>query len=946
MHTFSFDDDYTGSSGLSFNFTRALPTRTYDGTEVSGGKPRYDRPVSIVPASIVPISMLGGTNHSLSLFASGYNAAGTSPLWVMYYDTPSAKYLRVVKVEIPDTNTGGTAFTNSSQYNDTVLNYSTTAPLDLMRGAITDRAYLPMDAIVVYGSIWVGCSVSVKVSTTADLVPWRPNAYAILRSCDMGLTWEVVIDDVALNEARGVGRGSPFMMQNYYTPGHRGSGAITEAWLAITDYRGAVPENPGGCTVDVFRIRRGGATLSTWQTDKEISPGSYANPTLRIRTADVADPAGPSPIPTLTHVHSAGLLKKGNHLVLIAAIGDIQHRNRLIKWVLEDYFLDTSMDYTDRAAWFKNNQWHGSYDRDPTNPADGDGQSGWQSVGCCQHPIDDDALLIGSDLAANAIVKLTIDGTDAFTGKAKLDHVYGVQSAMSGSLVYAPSVFVMKSQAPERPEPIIASLDNFALSFSPTKPDFRISQWKRILLDNKSNGVDWCMVQRGNDGEHLTGVNNALVVNDTIYLSHQYDIGATSLPALSRITMPTKTVTCRPLLVGGGGRNYVLDNFNSYLEPWSGNPHSITTISRNSMGLFQDGSVVLDPQPPTMINQILRIDTVERTTHNVGFSTVGGYVVDRVGSTGVVGLFQEGSAARRMRAWILGATSTLMRTKTTSFNSHWFDYQGHVSNINRSLDCVSSNRWIPHVYADDFFRQPHGIFGNYFNISVQLFSSLYDANPDKMMTDPGSDVQRYYIAPEYACDTNDGTTPGYPLPPGDDTSVHPHEEASISGFTLSSSWTLLLSGMMSDSSWDQCYSPAAVFDLCTLYRDANNYITISADTKSQSLRLTARVAGSDVPIQLIPGWLWVRDSPFLVGLSFIASSPYTLRVSASFAGGRVQTVTPDLGSAFGAALNELRFSNHDRTKVHEFRWIGGLINDSVAISQNDLDAALTSLNFL
>lgn len=54
----------------------------------------------------------------------------------------------------------------------------------------------------------------------------------------------------------------------------------------------------------------------------------------------------------------------------------------------------------------------------------------------------------------------------------------------------------------------------------------------------------------------------------------------------------------------------------------------------------------------------------------------------------------------------------------------------------------------------------------------------------------------------------------------------------------------------------------------------------------------------------------------------------------------------DLSVGFDAALTELRFRSWDESEVNEFRWIGGMIDDAVAMDTANLTGQLTSLSFL
>lgn len=150
---------------------------------------------------------------------------------------------------------------------------------------------------------------------------------------------------------------------------------------------------------------------------------------------------GVTTIPRMTHVHSGGLLKSGSNLVLCLAVGDTQLYNRVVKWTLTNYFSAIpAPDYSVASNWGKDNNWHGSYDPDTTIASDGDGEEGAQFVGCSQHPTDQGALLVGSDLTSDAVAKLSIDSN----GKAKFEHVFGLQSSISLKGVFQPSAFIMK----------------------------------------------------------------------------------------------------------------------------------------------------------------------------------------------------------------------------------------------------------------------------------------------------------------------------------------------------------------------------------------------------------------------------------------------------------------------------------------------------------------------
>lgn len=894
IHSFFFDG-MQHLNGLNFAITRLAATRTYDGVAVAAGVERYDRLVSIAPASPKPTMVL--FNDRLDqVMGSGRNSTGTGDIWVVQHtDLTDETFVYVLNTANP--SFAGGMFSDQSQYIVTHLLKRSPDAYDVLLGSRPNEAYRPFDAIVCLGSIWLVCGVWAR-ATSND--PWVPSGYGLVRSNDLGATWSRYTDDLALGEEPGRPRGSPWMAQNYYTPGFRQtSGTLLTAVIAAVDYRNntGVP-TPNGCTVDVAGIQRQNSA-DPWRTDHEVSPSIYINPTLRLTKAHLGGIG-------LTHAHSCGLLRNGDDLVLIISIGDTQPRNRLIKATLRNFFVQSGIDYTVPGNWMFDLDWHGSYDRNPSDLNDGDGQLGYQPVGMCQHPTDTGALLMGADLEGNGIVKVSV-GTD---GKAKVEHVYGVQSSLSDGRVLVPSVFIIKTPRPES-GPYAAYIANLREDIS----DALSAKWNRVILS--TDGEHWFMAQRGDED---LGAGQPVISGGYVYISKPQTTG------MSRVPFPTRVVSARPLLIGAGGRNYVKDGFDFVLTPNSG--HTITVITRGANGLFTEPlvSTPIDPQPPTQINQILRIDAVERPQTKT--KQIGYYVVDS--HNGGPTSFQVGLLQRCSRVWILPAKG-LPREKTTELSTDWgAGLPPNFTNQNRSLCTAVQNRWMPHVLSN-VFNIPTG-----YPLRFDLYST---SSPDPM-----SDVQRYYLAPEFAVD-GEGT-PGYPLPP-DDGLTHPAEFVALSGFSAPHDWTLLVAGMMSDASWDHCFTRTTrLYDLCTFYGDANNYVSFSADAAGLGLKVSVRSGGVDLPpFNVGADWFWTRDSALLLGVSYSGATG-KLVVAASLGGGAVNTASAALGTAFTAPLAKLQFSDASATKANEFRWIGGQIDDSTSTSESDLISQLNTLGFL
>lgn len=242
--TFFFNngDSYTG--GLSMTFTRGVPTCDYEGNPITGDDDeRYDRTVTIASASANPTDVL--TCRSASLLGSGLNAAGTDYLWVVselrLVSGVETKYVHVLNTAAPATN--GNTFTNSTQYATTAPTPLAGGEHDILKGAITNKGYSPIDAIVCWGSIWLVCKAFTRANSSS---PWIESGIGLVRSDDAGKTWSWYWDDLDIAYASDRRRGQRWSVQNYYTPGYRGTGPLLEAWLVVSDYLNVAPGGAGG----------------------------------------------------------------------------------------------------------------------------------------------------------------------------------------------------------------------------------------------------------------------------------------------------------------------------------------------------------------------------------------------------------------------------------------------------------------------------------------------------------------------------------------------------------------------------------------------------------------------------------------------------------------------------------------------------------------------------
>ncbi|MGE3107504.1 MAG: hypothetical protein AB7G11_13345 [Phycisphaerales bacterium] len=468
---------------------------------------------------------------------------------------------------------------------------------------------------------------------------------------------------------------------------------------------------------------------------------------------------------------------------------------------------------------------------------------------------------------------------------------------------------------------MITTYDNYIAEFS--EPG-----WQRVIYSPTGGADSWCMIQRGDEG-----VARGLIVGDSIYMETQP--GQTDAVRLFRFPKPARVVTCRPLLVGSGGQNFVKDSFDagSY-----GNGHDLITIDRDTSGNFVDPDTmsVISPPPPTRINRILLVKGTPRSVDDeIVDSAIGQFVVDRVGGDMASPAFTRSAnqaLQRCLRTWILDATGhELQRSKTTGFVSQWSSGVEPDMPAGFQLQLASRNRWTP-VVCSNAYLLPENIF-------AFLRTTLYS-------TDAGNsvqDAQRYYLAPEFAGE--DTAVPGYPLPPHASGSSA-DEDAKVVGFSIQNNWTLFLAGMVGDATWDQCFYPLDNYTLYTLYGNSTNHIRIIADTQQRRLLIIVAYNG-DARTFVINGWYWVRDSALLLGLAY-SSSTQKLTIVGSLAGGRVQTATQigTGGVSFNSALTELQCRDTVASTVREFRTIGGKIIDDTTQTEAQMKSALVALDFL
>jgi hypothetical protein len=392
--TFIFDDGFASTPGLSWRFSRPVPTVDFGGLPVAPDQPRPTEPSTLAGAP--DVLEVRSTSGAIQIVASGLDHDGVTPLLVTYEF--QGRYVDVFTV-------AGDALLEAEAAgigrNRTVLGVGG----DIMQGAYPGKRYAPAAGAVCHGLIALLCEVS---SIWGD--KWVVDATGIVVSQDQGLTWSLLFTGGWVQPSKN--RAREWSMQNWW-PMIDGPDPL-EAWFAGTDYRG----NPGasGGQALIFRATRPGVG-QPWA----IQPGTVAY--------EQAGNLG-------EHFHTAAVLPFGDDGIrTIVSIGDGQANNRIVSLTRDD------KDYLSPEGWTVDERYHGS----EGTP----GTQGNQFVGCA--PFAGGAL-VGGDMHYEQIMRLTFD---PLLPHPTTSWVYGLGSATQGNDC---NMFLVKSPTPNMPgSPYIAT---------------------------------------------------------------------------------------------------------------------------------------------------------------------------------------------------------------------------------------------------------------------------------------------------------------------------------------------------------------------------------------------------------------------------------------------------------------------------------------------------------
>lgn len=755
---FQFDGGVRLSAGLAFEFERGVPTVDEAGRAVGPDGARFAREATI--ASPVEMELVRASNYGTTILGSGLDHDGVTPLLVVRDSS-----LNVIDVFASAGD--GLMQAEATGVGRARTSLGAAGIVDIMGGAVPNHRYDPRAGVVCHGLIVLSCAVSYQ--PFPPISAWIVKSTALVVSQDRGGTWQLVHQDVSVQENRE--RVREWSMQNWW-PDEMGA-APTTAYFAAADYR-SKPGCDGGRVI-AFRATRA-AVGAGWVIDP---------PALLYQTPTTA--AG-------QHVHTAGIFRRGDGLRAIVGIGDTQAFNRV-----------AAVDRADRAVtssgWSATESYHGA-----------EGVSGNQFVGCAPSAIPG-VLILGSDLCQEQLMLLDARGE---TGRH--EWLYG-----NGWANGLPSQnFVIRTPTPELGGP-------YCSTYEPQQNSTIFPPGSRRLLYSE-DGLAWTQ---------LCAPMNQSTWAAAIHGDHVYvDGDGVSDLGLRRLGLPEAVVTARPLKIGGGGMQRLVPS--PAVTPGPGG--TVTALTRNGEGLWVDGGVPIEPQPPCM-------GPVWKMTGTLGASDTRIADIFPIATTDMGGTVD--SPRMIGRVWLMNLLPKSMTPR--------LEIKPNAGAVieTRNTNVTSEGTWAPVDMV----------------ISAEMPSGQRPAVRVRSMTG-GSDVQAFYLAFD-AWGEGEGF-PGYAT--GPDVSgrrngtAYPDERAAITGIAPSERWTVTLVGMLP---WDGIDASVAsdaglnwpLASICVGEGIGAERLVFLAELPSHALRAELWRGGAMVGIWRIDGLVWLRQSPLMLSVS-------------------------------------------------------------------------------
>ncbi len=581
------------------------------------------------------------------------------------------------------------------------------------------------------------------------------------------------------------------------------------------------------------------------------------------------------------HVHAAGIVPHNDGLRLIVGIGDTQSYSRVVSSTRADTTITPS-------GWSTNENFHGSM-----------GTGGNQFVGCAPGPLPE-TLILGSDLCQEQLMLL-----DARTG----EHTWLYGNGWANAL---PSQnFVIRTPFPDRRGPYCAT-------YEPQQNSTMFPPGSRRLLYSQ-DGIHWAQAC----APMTQSTWAAAIHGNHIYIDGD---GVAKL-GLRRIERPPVMHTARPLRVGPGALQRLTPSpiFNA------GAGGTITPLSRNPDGLWIDGGVPLNPQPPCngpvwkLTGTLGSTDTRIADIFPINSPTMGA----ATGSSRIIG-----------RVWVMNLLNKSLTAR--------IELKPNAAAVieSRNLNISSSHVWAP--------------------IDLMISAAMPAGQRPVLRVRSatgGSDTQAFYLATDWWAE-GEGS-PGYPIGPdtaprGDGT-VYPDERARISGFATGDAWTISLVGMLPFDGVDPSVQSKVgatwpIASICVGESHNAERLVFAIDPPAHALWAELWRNGAIVGTWRLDGLVWLRQSQVM--LSVARPGPDAdLEITVAACGtppalmnrlepdgtpltlvGRPTAIRFDDGTRIDGAGVEIRTS--------PMLWFGGEIHESAALPGPERAARFRTLPFL
>ena len=584
------------------------------------------------------------------------------------------------------------------------------------------------------------------------------------------------------------------------------------------------------------------------------------------------------------HFHTGAVVPIGSGgLRAVVAVGDGQDLNRIVSLTRSD------RNYLG-PGWQVDETYHGS----EGTP----GAQGNQFVGCAPGP-EPGQIIAGCDLTTPNLMLLTVD--DLSKPHPKTEFLYGLGWADGRATLN----FLVRTPTPELGGPYVAT-------YRPQQGN-QVPRCSRGLYS--PDGRNWTQAFSRDSTDLFTiGLHG-----EHIYFDRR------SLPpeGLLRVPVP-RVVTRRPLVIGPGGLQRAVN------DPLvqRGSYGMIEPLEKSPQGLWLDGGVPIDPQPPCA-GPVYR---VRASKYDAGRGI--GRFLPAGNATNIGDIL--GIDALQIRCWVRNIQAESASRPFLQTGS-----SGQPAQIGQLLTVHNTDTWIPVTEVGDIVVGPGE------TLQIGLWNgTIQPADAD------------FYLALDAAVEGLG--FPGYAMMPDEsDPPVgtwSPDELASVTGFSCGLRWTITLAAEIPWDGWDTSVASVPQWPIATLWSDEDNYIELLADTAEG--KLVARIvrdgalAGALESGQLC----WIRGSSVLVSIAEPGDGT-GVQITLSAAGQPVREAIPAAPLFRTASLllqpAQIRFGDHTgasgnglEVRVSPMVWWGGRIDEQTFLGEEQRRMLLTSLDFL